>query len=137
MATVNHFPFKRKDEDGLILIPCEIDFDRFVIALDTGASHTTIDLTQLLMNGYDLKNSIRIEKVETASGIVDAFVFLISSISCLGITRKNIEINSYDFLGNGLFSDFEGLLGLDFFDGVKFCVDMDEQGITIQNKKLK
>ncbi len=135
MAAVKHFPFKRKSEDGLIVISCQIDFNPIDIALDTGASHTTVDLTQLLMLGYEINDAVRTEKIETASGVIKAFVFKISSINCLGITKNNFEINSYDFLAHGIFSDFEGVLGLDFLEGIKFCVDMDFFEITIQNKK--
>ncbi len=37
--------FKRPSADSLITIPCKINNDRYTLALDTGASHTVIDLT--------------------------------------------------------------------------------------------
>lgn len=43
------YPFKRKNGDSLITIPCRIGIDTIALALDTGASHTTFDLTQILM----------------------------------------------------------------------------------------
>jgi hypothetical protein len=42
----------------------------------------------------------------------------------------------YDFLAHGIFSDYNGLLGLDFFDGLHFCIDTKNNFITI-NKDLK
>jgi len=40
-----------------------------------------------------------------------------------------LQIQIYDFLAHGIFSDYNGLLGLDFFEGTKFCIDMKENTI--------
>lgn len=34
--------FSRKTEDSLIVVPCAIDKNPLALALDTGASHTTV-----------------------------------------------------------------------------------------------
>ncbi len=39
---------------------------------------------------------------------------------------------AYDFFAHNLLTDFDGVLGLDFFKGVKFCIDMNKSEITIQ-----
>ena len=36
--------FTRPTDDSLIVIPCKIEKNLLALALDTGASHTTIDL---------------------------------------------------------------------------------------------
>jgi predicted aspartyl protease len=123
--------FNRQTDDSLIVIPCKIDNDPLTLALDTGASHTTVDITPLLMAGYEMKDAIRIEKIETASGIIDTYVFRIKEFSSLDITRKNVEVCAYDFLTYHLLTDFDGVLGLDFFKDVKFCIDMHKNVITI------
>ncbi len=124
--------FQRKSVDSLIVVPCFVGFDKLALALDTGASHTTIDLTPLLIAGYEMKDAIRKEQIETASGVIEAHVFVIKEFSSLDIKRQNIEICAYDFLAYHLITDFDGVLGLDFFKNVKFCVDMKENIITTQ-----
>lgn len=126
------YTFKRKDKESLITIPCKIGFDTIALALDTGASHTTFDLTQILMLGFEVKDAIRTEQVETAGGIVDTYVFILPQMTCLGITRQNLEVSAYDFFAFNLVADFDGVLGLDFFYDVKFCVDMSKNEITMQ-----
>jgi len=37
----------------------------------------------------------------------------------------------YDFLEHGILSDYEGLLGLDFFENTRFCIDMINQTVEI------
>ncbi len=126
------YPFKRKDKDSLITIPCKIGIDTIALALDTGASHTTFDLTQILILGYRVSDAIRMEQVETGGGIVETYVFVLKQVTCLGITRSNIEISAYDFFAFNIIADFDGVLGLDFFEDVKFCVDLKQKEIVIQ-----
>jgi len=71
------YPFKRKGKDSLITVPCRIGIDTIALALDTGASHTTFDLTQILMLGYSVTDAIRMERVETGGGIVETYVFVL------------------------------------------------------------
>ena len=61
--------FKRPSEDSLIIIHCELPNHKVALAIDTGASHTTIDLTALLISGIELKECLRTEKLETANAI--------------------------------------------------------------------
>lgn len=126
--------FVRHNEDDLVVVPCKIDADKITLALDTGASHTTIDLTPLLLAGYSVSDAVGMERIETASGIIEAHIFIVNRIECLGIVRKNFKLSAYDFFAYHFLSDFEGVLGLDFLKGTKFCVDLDEQEITIQLK---
>ena len=44
----------------------------------------------------------------------------------------NVEVCAYDFFAHQVLTDFDGVLGLDFFKGVKFCIDMNKSEITIQ-----
>lgn len=129
---MNAHSFSRQSEDSLIVVQCQLDFDYLGLALDTGASHTTIDLTFLLIAGYELKDSIRVEQLEAASGVIDVHVFLVRELRSLGITKQEVEIRAYDFLVHNFFADFDGVLGLDFFNNVKFCVDLANNVITIQ-----
>jgi hypothetical protein len=68
----------------------------------------------LWMVGIEAKDSIRKVDFETAGGVVTASVYRIPVFSALGVTKRNFEICAYDFLGNGIVSEFDGMLGLDF-----------------------
>lgn len=123
-------PFKR--ESGLIIVNTEID-DKYELkmVLDTGATNTTIDSNALYLLGYDLKDNIGTVEIETASGIIETEVFEIESFSSLGLIKEKFQIQVYDFLAHGIFSDYNGLLGLDFLEGTKFCIDTGQNTITI------
>ena len=118
------FPFKREPESGLIIVSIEIDGKfELKMVLDTGATNTTIDSNALYLLGYDLKDNIGTVEIETANGIIETEIFEVHSFSSLGQTKNKFQIQVYDFLAHGVFSDYNGLLGLDFFEGTKFCVD--------------
>ncbi len=115
------FPFKR--ESGLIIINIEID-DKYELkmVLDTGATNTTIDSNALYLLGYDLKDNIGTVEIETASGIIATEVFEVGSCSALGLTQNKFQIQVYDFLAHGIFSDYNGYLGLTFWKEQNFAL---------------
>jgi predicted aspartyl protease len=126
------YKFKREPESGLILVNIEIDQKyELKMILDTGATNTTIDSNALYLLGHDLKDSIGTVEIETANGIIETEVFEIDSFSSLGIEKVKFEIQVYDFIAHGIFSDYNGLLGLDFLEGTKFCIDTNENTISI------
>ena len=126
------YKFKREPESGLILVNIEIDKKyELKMILDTGATNTTIDSNALYLLGHDLKDSIGSVEIETANGIIETEVFEIDSFSSLGIEKQKFEIQVYDFIAHGIFSDYNGLLGLDFLEGTKFCIDTNENTISI------
>ena len=128
-----NYKFKREPESGLILVNIEID-DKYELKmiLDTGATNTTIDSNALYLIGHDLKDNIGTVEIETANGVIKTEVFEIDKFSSLGLTKNKFQIQVYDFLAHGIFSDYNGLLGLDFLDGTKFCIDTNENLITIK-----
>ena len=128
--TSEHF-FNRVTEESLIIVSCRLDNDPLSLALDTGASHTTIDITPMLMAGYEITDTLSIEKIETASGIIDAHVFIEKEFRCMGIVKKNFKLCAYDFFAYHYLTDFDGVIGLDFFVDTKFCIDMKTNQITI------
>jgi predicted aspartyl protease len=126
------YQFKREPESGLIIVSIEID-DRFELkmVLDTGATNTTIDSNALYLLGYDLKDSIGSVEIETVNGIIETEVFEVNSFASLGLCKRSFQIQVYDFLAHGIFSDYNGLLGLDFLEGTKFCIDTLKNTITL------
>ena len=129
------FAFEIEDEDSLIVtVDCRLHGDDYTLALDTGASNTVIDLAALIILGYELKDALRTVEFKTAKGELLAYVFKVKELTALGITRRNVEICSYDFFNNNVFSDMHGVLGLDFFLDCKLCIDMVEREITVHQK---
>ncbi len=124
--------FERQYDEQLIVIDCKMGSHKILLALDTGASHTTIDLAALIIAGYNVSDAIREVEIETASGIVKGLVFVLKEFRAIDTVLHNIEVCAYDFFANHLLTDFDGVLGLDFFKGVKFCIDMNKSEITIQ-----
>lgn len=126
------YKFKREPESGLILVNIEIDnkFELKMI-LDTGATNTTIDSNALYLLGHDLKDNIGSVQIETANGIIETEVFELDTFSSLGITKEKFQIQVYDFLAHGIFSDYNGLLGLDFLEDTNFCINTRDNTISI------
>jgi predicted aspartyl protease len=126
------FKFKRENAQGLILVNIEIDYKyEFKMVLDTGATNTTIDSNALYLLGYELKDNIGTVEIETANGIIETEIFEIDTFASLGLTKNKFQIQVYDFLAHGIFSDYNGLLGLDFLEGTKFCIDTSQAIITL------
>jgi predicted aspartyl protease len=126
------YQLKREPDSGLLLVNIEID-DKFELKmiLDTGATNTTIDSDALYLLGYDLKDSIGTVEIETANGVIETEVFEIDTFSAIGLTKDDFQIQVYDFLAHGIFSDYNGLLGLDFLEGTKFCIDTRQNTISL------
>jgi Aspartyl protease len=127
----NTYHFELKTPDSLIDVECRLKDENFRFALDTGASHTVIDLAALIVAGYDLNNIIRTVQLETGNGSVDGYIFKVAAFTALGITRYDMEICSYDFFGSNVFAEIHGVLGLDFFASRKFCIDLNKFEVSV------
>ncbi len=124
------YKLKREPISNAITVSVTIDEGRRLkMILDTGASHTTIDSNMLYLYGYSLNDCIGTVQIETANGIIETEVFEMNSLTAFGITRQNFQIQVYDFIAHGIVSDYNGLLGLDFFEGTIFCID------TVDNER--
>ena len=117
---------------GVILVDVMLDEDlEFKMMLDTGASHTTFDINALYVSGYPVGHVIGKGLVETANGIVEVDIIKPKSISAFGHTVSSMNVQLHDFMKHGILSDYDGLLGLDFFKNTKFTIDMDNQTIEV------
>ena len=127
------FPIKRDPENGVFLVGITLDnHEPMNVLLDTGASISTFDFTSLVMAGYDLRNPLDTAQIETGNGIVQVEIFEMQEIAAFGIVRKHFQIQVYDFLAHGVLSEYQGILGVDFFEGTKFCIDTVRNQITIE-----
>jgi hypothetical protein len=129
---MSKFRFSLENADSLIRIDAQIGKSDISLALDTGATHTIIDLSVMLMNGYDLSKIIRTVEFETAKGSIEAYVFSIKQLKALGRTLYNLEVSSYDFISNNVIFDIDGVLGLDFFKGTQLKIDFKNFEIELQ-----
>jgi hypothetical protein len=129
---MTNIPFHLPDEDGVIIVTAHIeDRYRLRLALDTAASHTTVDANVLLMLGYNLQNPKGQSFVETSNGVIPVEDHLLKKLTCLDIERTDFVIQVYDFLAHGVTSDYDGVLGIDFLKGRKICIDFVNGIITI------
>jgi predicted aspartyl protease len=123
------YTFRRETQDDLIIVSAQIGNSVLDLIFDTGASHTFINFGVLIKEGYRVGDTLGIVPVETANGIIYANRYCISEISALGVIKQNFEITSYLF--DDPESDFQGVVGLDFLENFKFCIDLNKMEISI------
>lgn len=128
------YRFEKDPEGGIILVTVQLESKHtFKMVLDTAASRTTIDSTAFYMAGYTISDVLGESAVETANGIVEVSIFEVDSLTALGHTVHRMPIQVYDFLAHGILSDYDGLLGLDFFESTVLYIDMKNQTISISS----
>jgi predicted aspartyl protease len=126
------YKFRKDPLSGMILVFIQVNENHeFKMMLDTGASNTTFDINPLYIADYPIDNIIKTCLVETSNGIMEVDVIKTSSVSAFGHTVKGLNVQIYDFHKHGILSDYDGLLGLDFFENTKFCIDMKNQTIEV------
>ena len=129
------YPFRRETEDELILIEAVIEGSDLDLILDSGASHTVVDFGVLIDQGFRIGDTKGLIPIDTANGILYVNRFILPKISALGISKQNFEVTSYLF--DNIENNYQGILGLDFLEGTKFCIDLVENEITIDLKNNK
>ncbi|MEZ4888121.1 MAG: retropepsin-like aspartic protease [Chitinophagales bacterium] len=133
---VKKYSFERSDENALIEVKVGLKNDLetipLVFALDTGASHTVIDLTALLLAGYVPDKKSNIIEVETGGGVVKVQRVVLPSFGAFGIQKENFEITTYDFMKEGLMSEYHGVLGLYFFQNTLLHIDFINSEIWVE-----
>ena len=126
------FTFELTTDEDVILVNASIEGKyKFRLALDTAATHTTIDSNVLYFSGYELKNSIGEKEIETANGIIVVELYIIDQFESLGIIKEQFEVQVYDFLAHGISSDYDGVIGLNFLKEHKFCVDISKREVSV------
>jgi len=127
------YNFEKDSENEIILVTVQLEGKHtFKMVLDTAASRTTFDTTALYMVGYAADKTLETSVVETANGIVEVNILEIDSLTALGHTVRRMPIQMYDFLAHGILSDYDGLLGLDFFENTVLCIDMKKHTIEVK-----
>ena len=130
------YPFEKEPISGIILVYVWLNEDyKMKMVLDTGASYTTFDINALHFVGYPLGNIIGTGMVETANGKIEVGICRVEKMAAFGHTIKDVPVQLYDYLAHGIVSDYDGVLGLDFFQNTKFTIDMINQTIEILEVK--
>lgn len=81
--------FDLPTEEDIIIVNATIEGKyKFRLALDTAATHTTIDSNVLYFSGYELRNGNGEKEIETSNGIIIVETYDIEQLDCLGITKK-------------------------------------------------
>ena len=125
-------PFVLESEESLIVLPSLLDDEEISLVLDTGASHTIVDLTKLLIAGYSMSDALGMVDFETGKGVVSAYVFEIKRLEALGIVREKVTVCSYDFMGNDVLTEMDGVLGLDFLRGTDLWISFKRFLISLE-----
>ena len=126
------FPFDLLTDEDVIIVNASIEKKfKFRLALDTAATHTTIDSNVLYFSGYELKNSKGEKEIETSNGIIVVETYDIGRLESLGIIKTNFEVQVYDFLAHGITSDYDGVIGLNFLREHKFCIDIVKGEVSV------
>lgn len=126
------FTFDLPTEENVIIVNASIEGKfKFRLALDTAATHTTIDNNVLYFSGYELKNSKGEKEIETSNGIIVVETFDVEKLECLGIIKTNFEVQVYDFSAHGITSEYDGVIGLNFLRDYKFCIDIVNREISV------
>lgn len=119
---------------GLLMAEAQVNNDfTLSLAIDTGATHTTIDSNILHIMGFDEKVKSGTTMIENGNGIVMTSKYIIYNLKMLGITKLDFEVQAYDFLSHGILSEYDGVIGLDFLRSFHFCIDTLNQKFLIHN----
>jgi predicted aspartyl protease len=111
--------------DSVITVKAFVGKPPTLLALDTAASQTVLDLNLLLMSGYSLTDLGESVDIETANGFMQVRKVSLKMLNALGLTRTDFEVLTYDFLE-------KGLLGLDFFENTVLTIDFQKGFIVLK-----
>lgn len=117
---------------GLIVIPTRLhgfQIDTIVrLALDTGATGSMINWDVAMLLGYDPASAKERIQVTTGSGVEFAPRIVVKKVQILGRSLENFPMLCHTLPPS---ATVDGLLGLDFFRGVRLVVDLRAGIITL------
>jgi len=117
---------------GLIVIPTRLhglQIDTVVrLASDTGATGSMINWDVAVLLGYDPASAKERIQVTTGSGVEFAPRIVVKKVEVLGRSLENFQMLCHTLPPS---ATVDGLLGLDFFRGVRLVVDLQAGIITL------
>ncbi|PUA30120.1 MAG: hypothetical protein B0W54_06260 [Cellvibrio sp. 79] len=113
------------------LVPVVVEGKTVKLLLDTGASIS--GLTSSFINrNYSFVKSPKPIQLNTASGTVDSFLFVVDSLQFAGVTFNKhmlarLPMDNYD--------NFDGLLGVDILGRFEFIIDQEKAELRLRTRK--
>jgi hypothetical protein len=124
--------FPLTTRQGLIVVSAEVIGPTggtiVELALDTGANQTVIAWTWLLGIGFDPSQAMGTTQIVSGTGQAIAPVLFTYRVTALGVDRVSFPVVAHN-LPPG--AGFDGLLGLDFFQGRTLTLDFRNVQITL------
>ncbi|MCH8294760.1 retroviral-like aspartic protease family protein [Candidatus Poribacteria bacterium] len=99
------------------------------LALDIGATNTVVNVGMLTAIGYDPALAPDRFQVTTASGIEFVPRIIVNKMTALGQEKRNFPVLCHTLPSS---AGIDGLLGLDFFRGLKLIVDFRNGQIILK-----
>ena len=125
--------FRFKPRPCLISVPVVLWGPRrspsdLVFVLDTGTERTIIDVAIATRLGFSEEQAIRRSRVVSALGAEEGFVVTAPRFRALGWDRDNFPIACHQLGAN---ARIDGLIGADFFDGLRLVIDYGTGGVEV------
>lgn len=113
------------------LVPVVIEGKTVKLLLDTGASISGLT-SNFINRNYSFVKSPKPIQLNTASGTVDSFLFVVDSLQFAGVTFNKhmlarLPMDNYDH--------FDGLLGVDILGRFEFIIDQEKAELRLRNRK--
>lgn len=112
------------------LVPVTVEAEPVKLLLDTGASISGLT-SSFLNRHYALVKSPKPIQLNTASGTVESYLFVVDTL-----TLENITFNKHMLarlpMDNG--ADFDGLLGVDILGRFDFVIDQDKAILRLRKR---
>lgn len=99
------------------------------MVLDTGCTHTVLHTKKAEKLGFKKSRRNKSTGMSTAAGVISSHSFSPLFFEALGM---NIEDMPLEIADVDITNEYAGYLGLDFFKGKKFCIDLDNQIISLE-----
>lgn len=119
-------------QEGLVIVRTQVTGPSGIailrLALDTGATRTTINAGLLVAVGYDPAATLERTEVTTGSGVEFAPLVSISRILALGRERTDFLVLAHTLPPS---AGVDGVLGLDFLRGEVLTIDFQNGRLSL------
>lgn len=106
------------------------DSINLTMVLDTGCTNSVLNTIEAEKLGFKKSKKNKSGKIEGAIGKpMSSYNFTPIFIEALGFSVENMVLSVLDV---NISNEYSGYLGLDFFNNKKFCVDLDNQTISVE-----
>jgi len=120
-------------DDGIIIVPARIHGPHgnkllIRLALDTGATTTTINWESLILSGYD-PGAIK-DRIKMITGTGEEYVpsLELLKFESLGISKSNFKVLCHTMPAS---STVDGVIGLNFLESSRLIIDFKERYLEI------